>query len=135
MTDTVGKVLKILDSYRVVINLGKDKVKKGQKFIIYDEGEQVTDPDTKESLGKLEILKATVEIEHIQDRFSIAVSEGHTVTKRVYAPPWQYSWASSLFGTTSEVVSEEVRDPLPIGSTELPPVDRTIRVGDLVRSV
>lgn len=139
MTDVVGKVIKILDSYRVVINLGKDKVQKGQKFIIYDEGEEVTDPDTKTSLGKIEILKAKVEIEHVQDKFSIAVSEGRTVTKRVSTPAWQsawqYYWASSMFPSTSEIVSEEVRDPLPLGSGDLPQIDRTIRVGDRVRAI
>lgn len=138
MTDKVGKVVKILDSYRVVINFGKDIAKKGQKFIIYDEGEEIMDPDTKVSLGKLEILKATVEIEHVQEKFSIAVSEGRTVTKKVWVPSWQNYFASSMFGSTSgssEVISEEVRDPLPIGSAELPQMDRTVRVGDLVRAV
>jgi hypothetical protein len=135
LTDVVGKVIKILDSYRVVINLGKDKVQKGQKFIIYDEGEEITDPDTKTSLGKIEILKAKVEIEHVQDKFSIAVSEGRTVTKRVSMPSWQYLWASSMLPSTSEIMSEEVRDPLPLGSGDLPQIDRTIRVGDRVRAI
>ena len=53
----IGKVAKILDEVKVVINRGsKDGVKPGMRFVAYAEADEVTDPDTGESLGKWELV-------------------------------------------------------------------------------
>ena len=59
-----GKIIKVSGD-KVYINLGKnDEIKKGKKFIIYRQGEALTDPDTGEVLdveiekiGKIEVVK------------------------------------------------------------------------------
>lgn len=66
-----GKIIKIINSYTVLANVGYSQgVKKDMKFIIYSEGEEIIDPDTKKSLGKVEIVKARIEPLHIQENFS-----------------------------------------------------------------
>ena len=52
------KVVKLLDEYKIVINKGaNDGIKVGQVFLVYKEDEELFDPDTNESLGRLEIVK------------------------------------------------------------------------------
>jgi hypothetical protein len=69
-----GKVAKILSHREIVINRGKQSgVKKGMRFEIFDpEGEEVWDPDTGETLGRVEDIKARAEVTEVRDRFSVA---------------------------------------------------------------
>ena len=57
-----GKIAEIIDTATVVINRGyKDGVEEGMRFIIYEPGNEIEDPDTGESLGTFENVKAKVE--------------------------------------------------------------------------
>ena len=70
-----GKVAKIVDDSHLVLNVGEiHGVTKGMKFVIFDEGDEVADPETGESLGKMEIVKGEVIVEHPQERISLAAS-------------------------------------------------------------
>ena len=53
------KVIKIEDPYRVIINAGSNNgILLNQQFIVYAlDGEELIDPDTKKSLGRLETVK------------------------------------------------------------------------------
>lgn len=124
-----GKIIKILDQYNVIVNIGADSgIKRGMDFIIYSEGETVRDPESNEVLGKLENVKAKVKASHIQERFSILESS-ETETRRSSTP---YAWLDfwSRFYPT-----ETVRKPLPL---ETEPKakgeqEKIVKVGDLVR--
>ena len=77
-----GKIIKILDGKRVIINLGyKQGIKKEMKFFIYSEGEEIKDPDTNQVLGKREIVKHKIKVKHIQETFSIMESDEYYITK------------------------------------------------------
>lgn len=68
-----GRVARILDEYSIVLNVGlKQGVKPGMKFVIYIEGDDIADPVTLEPLGKLEVVKATVEAAHVQETMTVA---------------------------------------------------------------
>lgn len=68
-----GKVAKIIDLYTIVINKGSEHgVEEDMRFVIYEIGEEINDPDSGESLGKLEYIKAKVKVTHVIDKFSIA---------------------------------------------------------------
>lgn len=69
-----GKVAKILGRNEVVINKGRaDGVKTGMMFEIFaPEGEEVWDPDTGETLGTVEDIKAKAEITEVKDRLAVA---------------------------------------------------------------
>ncbi len=69
-----GKVAKILGNREIVINRGRGGgVRQGMMFEIFAaEGEEVWDPDTGETLGTVEDVKAKAEVTEVQDRLSIA---------------------------------------------------------------
>lgn len=71
-----GKVIKIIDSETLVINLGTDHhVANGDRFQVFGIGEPVIDPDTEENLGELEIFRGTGKIIHAQPKFSTIKSD------------------------------------------------------------
>lgn len=69
-----GKVAKILGNREIVINRGRTGgVRQGMIFEIFAaEGEEVWDPDTGETLGTVEDVKAKAEVTEVQERLSIA---------------------------------------------------------------
>jgi len=99
------KVAKVIDEKSLVINRGSnDGIKKGDKFIIYHIGEEITDPDTGESLGSLEIISGTGIVTNVQDRISTIVScekEMVSGTRTI-----RKNGISSLLGDV-----EEIKDP------------------------
>ncbi|MGH3085850.1 MAG: hypothetical protein ACRDSJ_00860 [Rubrobacteraceae bacterium] len=69
-----GKVAKILNNNQIVINRGRiDSVRQGMTFEVFSEGgEEVWDPDTGETLGMVEDVKARAEVTEVKDRLAIA---------------------------------------------------------------
>ncbi|MEE6716150.1 hypothetical protein [Schleiferilactobacillus harbinensis] len=70
------KIAKIIDDHTIVINAGENKgIKENQKFqIIGKKGKEVKDPDTGESLGRLDELKGYVFATTIYPNMTIATS-------------------------------------------------------------
>lgn len=61
------RVAKVLDEFSVVLNAGGDDgVRPGMVFAIFTLGEKIVDPDSKDILGRLEVVKGRVRIEHVQ---------------------------------------------------------------------
>lgn len=118
-----GKVAKILNNYRVVVNVGYDNgVKKDMKFIIYSEGETIRDPDTNQELSKVEFVKARIEPIHIQEKITIMETYEKEVSK-----------LSALFGNGSAI---ERQKPFITNTTfkaKSDNVNMIVIVGDLVR--
>lgn len=66
------KVIEILNSKELIINYGSiDGARKGHRVIIKKIGDPVTDPDTNEVLGTLDIIKGDLKIYETFPRFSI----------------------------------------------------------------
>ena len=70
MTESIcGKVAAIIDDTTLVLNVGSTQgVREGMVFAIVSEHQEITDPDTGESLGSWEIPKARVVVTHLQER-------------------------------------------------------------------
>lgn len=70
------KIVKILDEYNVIINAGANhNVKMGDTFQVLDkEGSKVIDPDTQEVIGRLDLIKATVEVTELHEKMCICSS-------------------------------------------------------------
>lgn len=65
------KVAQVIDEYTVVINIGsQEAVTVGDDFILYRMGEEIFDPDTKESLGFFEEVIGRGAVTHVQERIS-----------------------------------------------------------------
>jgi hypothetical protein len=69
-----GKVAKILGNNEIVVNRGrKEGVRPGMLFEVFaPEGEEVWDPDTGETLGTVEDVKAQAEVTDVKDRLAVA---------------------------------------------------------------
>jgi hypothetical protein len=69
-----GKVAKILGNNEIVINRGRNEgVRAGMMFEVFaPEGEEVWDPDTGETLGTVEDVKAQAEVIEAKERLAVA---------------------------------------------------------------
>jgi curli biogenesis system outer membrane secretion channel CsgG len=88
--DVVGKVIASIYPIRiatiqqdgtVVINQGGDRISTGMLLDVFAEGEEIFDHDTKESLGKIENLVATIKIERVDQKMSFAKVIGGEASK------------------------------------------------------
>lgn len=69
------KVVKIIDDHHLVVNAGSvNDIKKGQKLVVYSSGEEVIDPDTKESLGTLDTIKCYLEVSDVFVKMCICIN-------------------------------------------------------------
>lgn len=103
-----GRVVKVSSQTEVVINLGaQNGLRQGQEVLIYAIGEELFDPETKESLGQLELVKGRGRVTHLQPR--LATVENTETYKRE-----QFG----MFGRGAELATAPFRNP---------------SVGDLVR--
>ena len=64
-----AKVAAIMDDTTLVLNAGsRDGVLEGMVFVIFAEHQAIEDPDSGESLGQWEMVKARVAVTHVQER-------------------------------------------------------------------
>lgn len=66
-----AKVVHIQDKYTVVINAGSEReVKVGKKFLLVGLGETIVDPDTNVELERLELVRGTAQVTHVQAKIA-----------------------------------------------------------------
>lgn len=119
-----GNIVRILDQYRVVINLGKkDGVSENMKFIIYELGEEIRDPIGRKSLGQLELVKGRIKIIHVQEKMSIGESDNYHTEEEISG----FAMLMQSKKTTTQMT--------PLIVEGKPPSDfkSPIKVGDTVR--
>ena len=118
-----GEVVKILTKYSIIINVGsEDGVKRGMKFLIFDEGDRVFYKE--EDLGVFEIVKGEVEITDVQEKMSVGESKE---VRRV-----------NIYAVISQSMSQEheIKVPLPLeGDYPENLTVHPIRVGDKVKQI
>jgi len=123
-----GKVAKIIDEYTVVLNIGyNDDVEEDMRFIIYDVGEEIKDPDTDVIIGNFEHVKAKIRIMNVAEKISTAVSDETTTIV-----PAVQSFLSAMGKEElkklplNDEMKNKVKNSVP---------EATIKVGDLVRQI
>lgn len=68
---TVVHVVDPRSPFDLIINGGaRDGVKPGHRFLVFGYGPEVTDPDSGENLGRIELVRGRGEIVHVQDHLS-----------------------------------------------------------------
>ncbi len=123
------KVAKIIDEYTIVINKGaKDGIKPGQRFLIYVYGDEVIDPNTKLVLEKLEIVKGTGRVTHLQEFIATIRSDMIDSPSRSVR---RVRHQSTLGGWLAGLVPGEVEEILPAKAI---PFEGS-QVGDLVKPI
>ena len=137
MADTIsGKVAAIVDDTTLVLNVGRQHgVREGQMFAVVAAHQEIHDPDTGQSLGQWESVKARVVITHVQDRMSTArspVAEAGTPTGTLSAMMVRHS-----FGLYGQRERDGERESLSVrsGSAHGRPRSQPIEVGDTARSI
>lgn len=82
-----ARVVQILDDGRIAINRGTEHgIYKGQTFLVYTLGEEIFDPETKESLGVLEITRGKGEIDHVQEKMATIISSTFEIDEEEIEP-------------------------------------------------
>ncbi len=133
-SSVVGKVAAVVDGTTLVLNVGGEQgVTEGMVFAIAAQYQEISDPDTDESLGNWEVEKARVVVSHVQERMCTVRSP---LTPAV-APIGTLSTmmvrhSFGLYGNHGEDrQSLEVRTSGLAGR----PRSQPIQVGDVARSV
>nr|VFJ47804.1 MAG: hypothetical protein BECKFM1743A_GA0114220_1005114 [Candidatus Kentron sp. FM]VFJ48835.1 MAG: hypothetical protein BECKFM1743C_GA0114222_100642 [Candidatus Kentron sp. FM]VFK15419.1 MAG: hypothetical protein BECKFM1743B_GA0114221_103694 [Candidatus Kentron sp. FM] len=73
-----AKVAQVVDDFRVIIDAGRNEgVDIGQHFLLYDIGDEVIVPQTRENLGRLELVKGTGRITQVQDKMATLETAEH----------------------------------------------------------
>ncbi len=130
MSDRIeGRVARIVDENTVIVNRGEAHgVKRGMKFVIFAEGDEVTDPETGESLGRWEVVKGYVSVVHVQERMSIC--EGIGGNEEEETP-------STLSSAMVKESFQKKKGTLNVNAGEMSgrPAVEPVRVGDKVRVV
>lgn len=125
MTETQYKVIEILNSKELIINYGSSQgAKKGSEIRISIKGEPVIDPDTKEQIGTLDIIKGELEIYQTYPNFSICRNIQYKDRNLLYSPFLR----SEKYYTNLNVEDQDMTHRLP---KNVPP----IKVGDIVKLV
>lgn len=129
MNKIKGKVIRVLSPMEIVINLGASHGITGEsRFIVFETGDEVTDPDSGESLGQLEIVKGKAEAKHVQEKMSTlrSLESKKVVRDRLRPhPPGLPSFSFNNF-PQFETVTEEVEVSAPFDD---------VKEGDLVRAL
>jgi len=118
-----AKVVKIIDNETIVINKGeRDGIATDHKFLVYNIGEMIFDPETKEELGYLEIVCGEAKIKHLQEKLATLYSNRvrHNQEKTIRTVGNIFS---SFAGDT-----EEIYNP----TEEVLPFEN-VKIGSLVR--
>ncbi|MDA0184916.1 hypothetical protein OJ997_31725 [Solirubrobacter phytolaccae] len=131
-TTIVGKVVRIFDEYRLVLNRGSEHgVQRGDKFYVYSETEEILDPDSGASLGSYRNRKATVIADEVHPQFTVASTPSRR--EQVEERP-AGGTLGLIYGATTKRSYREVQDTLPVEDHDIKPIPSqdTVRVGDVV---
>ena len=129
-----GRVAKILNEFQLVLNVGeKQGVKKGMMFVVYEEGEEIKDPKTGESLGKLEIVKGEIKVSHVQETLCFAQSK--ELPKQGAPTVLSAKLAEVMLYSNSKLEKEREKLYVKPSDVSVARASGPIAVGDLARSV
>jgi hypothetical protein len=121
------KIAKILSPTKVVLSAGAEHgVLEGMIFVIYELGDAVQDPETREPLGQLELHKARIKVSQVQERLSVATTlPRHVERNLIPTPSFRYTETEYPALPLDESVATAVVEERKL----------TVKVGDLARSL
>jgi len=122
-TEKQVKVVSVVSPFQIVINAGAEAgLRMKQRVMIYAIGEMISDPDSGEELERLEIVKGTGRIIHLQGKISTVKSDMVEETPRHIKRQTTLGSFSSVFGPSEE--TEIIKEDIPFSEPQ---------IGDLVR--
>lgn len=124
-----GKVVAVNNEYQVVINRGSSHgLKEGEKFLIVGLGDVLVDPDTGESLERLEIVRGRAIAIHVQPTITTLKASDYQKNEdvREIKKVKTNSAISFAFLGEGETITESIKP----GDKYLMPLENAI-VGDI----
>lgn len=132
----LGKVVKIIDPYTIVATPTESSVySSGKEYLIVGMGEEIQDPDTGESLGRLEVVRGIVKVEHKQDKLITMKSSRYTRSndqreiKKIKRDPRSGGIATWVSGGGTEEI-----ETITPGESRLNALDQ-VEVGDKIKAL
>lgn len=122
----LGHVIRILDKFTLIIDVGNDRVSVGDLIDVYELGDVLTGIDGK-VICNFVYIKDTLKVVETQDNYSICKKEKKVVH------------AFQAFSSISPLLEEDFYNsiPLDVDDSEITPLtsihDPKIHVGDLVK--
>jgi hypothetical protein len=131
----LAKVVHIADHgfagpLEVVINRGAHQgVKLGDRFLVFGIGPRIVDPDTREDLGELELVRGRGKVVHVQEHLATLRTTELRRTRPAKRVVREAVGALSLgLGNRGNVIEEELAP-----ETEMP--FEAVRLGDLAKPI
>lgn len=108
------RVVRVIDDLTLVLNIGSDRgVSKGDIFLVYYvEPEEIIDPNTGESLGKLEIVRGSGSVIHVQEKMCTIKSNRTESGGRII----RSGSGLASFLALGEVIEEPAKKAIPFES-------------------
>jgi hypothetical protein len=123
-----ARVAIVVDPYTIVLNVGRnDGITPKQSFLVYGHGPDVTDPETGDNLGPLEIVRGRGQVDHLQDSVCTLVS---TMTRNV--PGIKKIYRRDRFGGISSYLGNQF-DEIEEGASTVTDPFKDATVGDYAR--
>lgn len=134
-----GKITKILDEYNVVINKGRnDGIKERMPFVIFSiSSDEIKDPDTQESLGKLELVKGYITALHVQERLTICVAEKSRESREDDKGTGVQTLSGAMMAECMGKTEQRFTEKMNVNASQISGLQQVgpISVGDCVRSL
>lgn len=85
------RIVKIISEYKVVVNAGSnDSICEGQALEVYTPGKEIIDPETNESLGVLDYVKAKLYVRDVFPKMCICANQETEVVNPLKAFSFQF---------------------------------------------
>lgn len=124
--EEIGKVIRILDKYTLLINAGKSALEVGDKVQVYETGDEIRDLDDS-IIGYYIFVKDELKV--------IQAAEKYSICRKEKIMPLGTSTFLALSPMLDNSLTE--KEPLNVNSSDISPVnlpaDRLIHIGDSVK--
>ncbi|MCK4236689.1 MAG: hypothetical protein KAX38_06195 [Candidatus Krumholzibacteria bacterium] len=125
-----GKVIKIFDENSLLVNLGeKDGLKRGDRLVVIEKGGEVKDPDSNESLGEIELIKAELTAADVQEKLTILRTEPGRDSSR------NLPLSARMVQDSVKADFAQCRMSVAPGEMSGIPTPTPVKAGDLVRHI
>lgn len=123
----LAQVVAIVDEYKIAINRGAEHgVKLGANFLIFGLGNRLTDPQTGEDLGILEVVRGRAKVVHVQEKLATLESSEVTQIPGTVRKFKRDSWSALLAGAGIEEIEEGAKSRM---------AEIAAKVGDIARPI
>ena len=135
-SEAVGRIVKIFHDSLMLANIGLDHgVRFDDELALFEWGEEIVEPETGESLGRLEVVKARLRAAHVQPTMTLLVPQATEGSG--YASSTKPQVLSAVLAQTYTGGAAPARTGLTVRRDQVTGMPRPapVQLGDRVRPV